>query len=198
MTRNHLYNDLKPWICLDIECQCTSEPFASDEQWVEHLKAEDQIGRIVSAAGCVLCGIQLNDTEDTIVKHLIDHLKEISLLALPANIDYKQSSSFGRASNKNPDVIDTASNSSSKPLGSKGLKRKAARISSKDESNSIGDSSQSKSKGTIPSIRSADSSLAWQCCSCGFAGMSCNSALGCNNRYCGHLRCLGCYTFARG
>lgn len=84
--KRHLYQDLVPWQCLDVECPFAAV-FFNRQDWVAHLADEHDFGPGWKATDCPLCLDRIGPGKIPIVKHLGSHLEEISLGALPSNID---------------------------------------------------------------------------------------------------------------
>ncbi|WQF83671.1 hypothetical protein CDEST_08685 [Colletotrichum destructivum] len=82
--KRHLFNDLKPWICYETSCQYGIEPFSSEEAWAQHLASQHGFQ---SDWHCPLCLEPIGDGKTVALKHLANHLEDISHLALPPGLD---------------------------------------------------------------------------------------------------------------
>ncbi|KAK0644629.1 hypothetical protein B0T16DRAFT_460662 [Cercophora newfieldiana] len=83
--KSHLMSDLKPYVCL--EANCYQLGFDTRKDWVSHLALDHQYPRTSESVTCPLCREQLHDGRLAITSHLARHLEEISLSALPINLD---------------------------------------------------------------------------------------------------------------
>ncbi|RSL54801.1 hypothetical protein CEP54_009665 [Fusarium duplospermum] len=85
--KKHLWRDLRPWICHDSACDFGNEPFASLEDWVQHLEFDHDFQPSWSSFECPLCHEETGEGKTVIVNHLARHMEEISLAALPSGYD---------------------------------------------------------------------------------------------------------------
>ncbi|KAK1759052.1 hypothetical protein QBC47DRAFT_97977 [Echria macrotheca] len=79
--KSHLMSDLKPYICLEEDCNQFG--FDTREDWVSHLHLDHSYSYVADMVACPLCCEQLRHF--SYIFHLGRHLEEISLSALPAN-----------------------------------------------------------------------------------------------------------------
>ncbi|QPC61944.1 hypothetical protein HYE67_004175 [Fusarium culmorum] len=84
--KRHLYKDLLPWQCLYPDCSFTAV-FESREDWVAHISDDHKLGPNWRPIICPLCLDTTAPGKMPITKHLCNHLEEISLAALPVNLD---------------------------------------------------------------------------------------------------------------
>ncbi|RTE81251.1 hypothetical protein BHE90_004236 [Fusarium euwallaceae] len=85
--KKHLWRDLRPWICHDSACDFGNEPFASREDWIQHLEFDHDFQPAWSSFECPLCHEETGKGKTAIVHHLTRHMEEISLAALPSGYD---------------------------------------------------------------------------------------------------------------
>ncbi|KAK1671438.1 hypothetical protein BDP55DRAFT_752919 [Colletotrichum godetiae] len=86
--KRHLYNDLKPWQCLEPSCRHKGI-FRTRGDWISHLSL-DHFGLDSldwKESECPLCRKNTGRGTIAILNHLGGHLEEISLAALPSNPD---------------------------------------------------------------------------------------------------------------
>ena len=86
-SRKHLYLDLCPWICHDLNCNFGTELFQTREEWAQHLGLEHGLYPEWKSFPCPMCHDETGDGKFAITRHLSSHMEEISLAALPAGID---------------------------------------------------------------------------------------------------------------
>lgn len=82
--KRHLYHDLLPWQCLDLDCSFTMV-FTSREDWSLHLAHDHGLAPDWKATKCPLCLDDIGPEKLQITSHLSSHLEEISLGALPSD-----------------------------------------------------------------------------------------------------------------
>jgi len=87
--KQHLYEDLQPWLCLDVACSVGNNVFASRLDWVSHLALGHGLDPEWKSFECPLCFGDTGAGKIAITKHLGSHLEEISLAALPSNPDFE-------------------------------------------------------------------------------------------------------------
>ncbi|RAL00412.1 uncharacterized protein BO80DRAFT_315184, partial [Aspergillus ibericus CBS 121593] len=79
----HVFNDLKPYVCVIPDCQIPHRLYESRREWYAHMQAQH---RMSLSAGdhpkCLLCGSRLSPGE-VLEKHVARHLEELALFALP-------------------------------------------------------------------------------------------------------------------
>ncbi|KAK4223486.1 hypothetical protein QBC38DRAFT_372996, partial [Podospora fimiseda] len=85
--KKHIFGDLLPYICLDIECSHSKTTFASREQWISHLALDHGMAPKWEGIQCFLCTEETGQGKIAVIQHLARHLEEISLSALPTGID---------------------------------------------------------------------------------------------------------------
>lgn len=79
--KRHLFQDLKPWLCMELSC-IDGEDFSSRDEWIAHLVSQHLGGDLKISLICPLC-----HEEKINIQHLEWHLEEISLFALPSHGD---------------------------------------------------------------------------------------------------------------
>ncbi|KAJ4136362.1 hypothetical protein NW768_003974 [Fusarium equiseti] len=89
--KRHLYQDLLPWQCLDPDCSFTTV-FRTREDWIAHIAQDHKSEPDWQSIICPLCFDAIPAGKIAITKHLCNHLEEISLAALPANLDVESHS----------------------------------------------------------------------------------------------------------
>ncbi|KAM5382815.1 hypothetical protein ACJZ2D_002206 [Fusarium nematophilum] len=80
--KKHLYSDLQPWLCLDVNCQAGHEPFATRADWLEHLEVDHELGPSWESLRCPLCVQETGQGKRHVSGHLVSHLEELSLAVL--------------------------------------------------------------------------------------------------------------------
>ncbi|KAI0124062.1 hypothetical protein BJ170DRAFT_638024 [Xylariales sp. AK1849] len=106
--KQHLYADLRPWMCLDESCIAETTLFDSRLDWISHLALEHEMDPQWQAFQCPLCCSDTGAGKFAITKHLGGHLEEISLGALPIGVDWESesdNSSVAGSSAKSADYI---------------------------------------------------------------------------------------------
>ncbi|RSM10829.1 hypothetical protein CEP52_003418 [Fusarium oligoseptatum] len=84
--KRHLYEDLRPWQCLDVDCHFVAT-FFTPQGWAFHLGHDHGLEPEWKEFTCPLCLSSTGSGQLAITKHLGSHLEEIALAALPADID---------------------------------------------------------------------------------------------------------------
>ncbi|KAL2672473.1 hypothetical protein Neosp_013184 [[Neocosmospora] mangrovei] len=103
MIRKHLWRDLRPWICHDSACDFGNEPFASREDWIEHLEFDHDFHLAWRSFQCPLCHKETGEGKAAIIHHLARHMEEISLAALPSGYDSDNDLEESEVEDKNED-----------------------------------------------------------------------------------------------
>ncbi|KXJ93851.1 hypothetical protein Micbo1qcDRAFT_220478 [Microdochium bolleyi] len=101
--KKHLMSDLRPWICLEACCTAGSVPFQNKVDWVSHLALEHGMQPSWCALKCSLCLEITGEGRHLVLKHLADHLEEMSLAALPSSQEIDDTDS------RQSDAIETLS-----------------------------------------------------------------------------------------
>ncbi|CAM1504375.1 Fc.00g019660.m01.CDS01 [Cosmosporella sp. VM-42] len=81
--KKHLYADLKPWICLEMNCSHEYNPFPTRSEWLLHLAEDHSYSPDWRSIECPLCVEPTGQGMDNLTRHLADHLEELSLSTLP-------------------------------------------------------------------------------------------------------------------
>ncbi|KAI1378392.1 hypothetical protein F4677DRAFT_393928 [Hypoxylon crocopeplum] len=97
--KRHLLADLQPWICCQTSCPCGRAPFATREEWTDHLRKEHALHPDWDDKTCSICSEVVGGGLATI-SHIADHLEEISLAALPGVLEDGGDKAFTTTSNK--------------------------------------------------------------------------------------------------
>lgn len=84
--QQHLYQDLLPWQCLDVDCSFTAI-FKTREDWIAHIAHDHKFEPDWQPITCPLCLDKTPSGKMGITKHLGSHLEEISLAAIPMNLE---------------------------------------------------------------------------------------------------------------
>ncbi|KAL1848887.1 hypothetical protein Daus18300_013446 [Diaporthe australafricana] len=90
--KQHVYGDLKPWICLEADCPTAHGTFSSRNDWVSHLALDHGMGPEWRMIECPLCRVETGSGKLSITRHMSDHLEEISLAALPVDCEFDEES----------------------------------------------------------------------------------------------------------
>ncbi|KAK0757231.1 hypothetical protein N5P37_009947 [Trichoderma harzianum] len=85
--KQHIYLDLQPYMCLDLSCPYSSSTFESRDKWISHLALDHEMEPKWASAECPLCREETGNGKIAITKHLSKHLEEVSLSALPVEVD---------------------------------------------------------------------------------------------------------------
>ena len=81
--KRHLYQDLQPWLCLDVNCASGAACFRDRDDWIAHLAFEHKLSPKWTSLPCPLCQEDTGAGKVGITSHLSRHLEEVSLSALP-------------------------------------------------------------------------------------------------------------------
>lgn len=90
--KQHLYEDLQPWVCLDAECPNIRKTFRTRKDWISHLALDHGLEPDWVSMRCPLCHHYTGSGKTLIATHLSSHLEEISLAVLPTNYDSDEES----------------------------------------------------------------------------------------------------------
>lgn len=85
--RRHLFSDLMPWTCVEPACADAAITFNTRESWIQHLEFDHEYGPAWESRTCLLCNEETGNGLDNCSRHLLSHLEEISLAALPRTAD---------------------------------------------------------------------------------------------------------------
>lgn len=110
--KKHLYSDLRPWLCHDADCELGSQPFASRDEWIQHLSLDHGFQGKWNAVECPLCNESTGEGKSAVLDHLGGHMEEISLASLPAGAD----SHADPESDRDDNASDTSDSSTSEQL----------------------------------------------------------------------------------
>ncbi|KAH7145484.1 hypothetical protein B0J13DRAFT_322822 [Dactylonectria estremocensis] len=83
----HLYMDLRPWVCHEAACEYGNDSFHSRDDWIQHLALQHGFDNGWQSIECPFCLEPTGSGKVVIVKHLSSHMEEISLASLPAGVD---------------------------------------------------------------------------------------------------------------
>ena len=106
--RRHLIQDLCPYTCIVETCKFSSTPFQSRKVWVEHINLEHPDCDLLVASVCPLCSKSLPDEKNGLFADLAKHLEEISLSALPQDVESEASDSEHDDASELPKGFQTA------------------------------------------------------------------------------------------
>ena len=95
--RRHIYLDLQPYMCLDMQCPYSNTPFSTRGRWVSHLGLDHDMEPEWNSVKCVLCAEDTGGGKSALTTHLAKHLEEISLSALPTCVGSHAPSEQGDA-----------------------------------------------------------------------------------------------------
>ncbi|KAL7800166.1 hypothetical protein V8C37DRAFT_364329 [Trichoderma ceciliae] len=85
--KRHIYLDLQPYMCLDVSCPYSSTTFESREKWISHLALDHEMEPGWDSVQCLLCKEETGGGKMAVTRHFSKHLEEISLSALPVEVD---------------------------------------------------------------------------------------------------------------
>jgi hypothetical protein len=87
-TRKHLIQDLAPYVCISETCFSRNKVFFDKRQWMDHILVEHSETGFLRTNTCPLCGEKKAENEENaLLNSIAKHLEEISLLALPLEVD---------------------------------------------------------------------------------------------------------------
>ncbi|KAK3291111.1 uncharacterized protein B0H64DRAFT_42573 [Chaetomium fimeti] len=89
MDRKHVLSDLQPYVCIIPECSFTRIPFLHKTDWVCHLEVDHGFASYSKQMVCPLCQEDMSSWK---IRHLSEHLEEVSLTILPANAESEDES----------------------------------------------------------------------------------------------------------
>ncbi|PWY95561.1 hypothetical protein BO94DRAFT_129987 [Aspergillus sclerotioniger CBS 115572] len=83
----HIFSDLKPYVCVLPDCQTPNHLYECRREWYAHMHDEHMTSLSVGEVSkCLLCGCEVTPGE-VLEEHLAKHLEELALFALPrANV----------------------------------------------------------------------------------------------------------------
>ncbi|KAK5653229.1 hypothetical protein OQA88_9128 [Cercophora sp. LCS_1] len=81
--KKHVLSDLLPYSCISPTCKLSSVEFSDVQAWTAHVATEHGLTVTSGDFECPLCGDKTNSNK---ISHLANHLEEISLTILPANV----------------------------------------------------------------------------------------------------------------
>jgi hypothetical protein len=93
--RKHLLSDLAPYSCIYASCMFAQTPFPNRKAWIDHLLLGHSNADICESKNCLLCREPLNVEKYALLTHILKHLEEISLSALPLYLDSEKLSENG-------------------------------------------------------------------------------------------------------
>ncbi|OTA86379.1 hypothetical protein M434DRAFT_155659 [Hypoxylon sp. CO27-5] len=90
--KKHLFFDLQPYVCLHNECSFNETAFMTKAQWIEHLSLDHGYSPKWETSECSVCHKKVEVGKFNVIKHLSQHLEEISLMVLPTNAEESSAS----------------------------------------------------------------------------------------------------------
>ncbi|KAJ4392154.1 hypothetical protein N0V93_005777 [Gnomoniopsis smithogilvyi] len=90
--KKHIFADLQPWICLEVECPIVCKTFPTRKDWVSHLALDHGLEPDWASIKCPLCRQDTGSGKVSITTHISTHLEEISLATLPIDSDFDEDS----------------------------------------------------------------------------------------------------------
>ncbi|KAK2030581.1 hypothetical protein LX32DRAFT_316220 [Colletotrichum zoysiae] len=88
--KKHLFQDLRPYICLEDACPRNVTTFLTKQQWTDHLSLEHSEIASPEIVDCRICLQNLTGSMVQITTHLARHLEEIALSVLPTSPDSEE------------------------------------------------------------------------------------------------------------
>ncbi|KAI0133318.1 hypothetical protein F4776DRAFT_128952 [Hypoxylon sp. NC0597] len=85
--KKHLFFDLQLYVCLHNECSFNETAFMTKARWIEHLSIEHDYAPKWKVGECSICHEEVEAGKFNVIKHLSQHLEEISLITLPTNAE---------------------------------------------------------------------------------------------------------------
>lgn len=130
--KQHLFSDLRPYICFEPSCHCLFETFESRADWARHLVLVHGYGEDWPSFRCRLCFEDTGEGEAKVTIHLERHLQDISLAILPnvpeEELDTKKTHSPTPVTDDEPDITIAMKRARNMPAACKARERKAERF----------------------------------------------------------------------
>lgn len=90
----HVFHDLQPYVCIDINCVTPNKLYPTRHDWSNHLRTmhphkellQAGTGKQIARHNCPLCG-DAQSTQERYDRHVAHHLQELALFVLPRNND---------------------------------------------------------------------------------------------------------------
>lgn len=101
--KQHIYADLQPWICLEIECSSTCNTFPTRKDWVSHLALDHRLAPDWVSIKCPLCQHNTASGKLSVTAHLSNHLEEISLAVLPTDCGFDEETAASELEDEDTD-----------------------------------------------------------------------------------------------
>ncbi|KAH7324243.1 hypothetical protein B0I35DRAFT_475505 [Stachybotrys elegans] len=85
--KKHLFQDLRPYLCLESTCSFKHAPFATRAEWETHMSLDH--GDIMRRQGssCPICLENFPESKIQTSSHLVKHLEQLALTILPATLE---------------------------------------------------------------------------------------------------------------
>ncbi|KAL9014678.1 MAG: hypothetical protein Q9173_000674 [Seirophora scorigena] len=96
----HVFNDLEPYVCVDIDCKTPNTLYTTRHEWLHHMKTAHRHHENEKAF-CALCE-NPQENQANLGRHVAQHLQELALFILPKN-----------EASSDKDITDAKSDSSS-------------------------------------------------------------------------------------
>ncbi|KAL6901509.1 hypothetical protein GGI43DRAFT_403189 [Trichoderma evansii] len=112
--KRHIYLDLQPYACLDESCSHSGMAFESREKWISHLALDHEMEPKWDSIACPLCKHVTGSGKLAVTRHFSKHLEEISLSALPNEINSNETSENGSELDDSDDAGESSSNAQDK------------------------------------------------------------------------------------
>ncbi|KAL8957876.1 MAG: hypothetical protein Q9193_004961 [Seirophora villosa] len=79
----HVFNDLEPYVCVDIDCKTPNTLYTTRHEWLHHMKTAHRHHENEKTV-CALCE-DTQENQATLDRHVAQHLQELALFILPRN-----------------------------------------------------------------------------------------------------------------
>lgn len=109
-SRKHLFLDLQPYTCFYEKCAWSSQPFADRQLWSNHLELDHNLGPNWDGVECPLCLEVTKSGKSAILIHFARHMEDISLAALPREVDSDAESEVDGDSTSDHTVLSVDAN----------------------------------------------------------------------------------------
>ncbi|KAF3009071.1 hypothetical protein E8E14_007699 [Neopestalotiopsis sp. 37M] len=83
VTRQHLINDLKPYICIHQDCSTNTHPYPSRDAWINHMERNHKTSDLLTDFICPFCHEVKEGETRGILTHVSKHLEDIAAVILP-------------------------------------------------------------------------------------------------------------------
>ncbi|KAI1872720.1 uncharacterized protein JN550_003594 [Neoarthrinium moseri] len=83
--KQHLIEDLKPYVCIYAHCSAGDIPFPNRQAWSQHMRSEHSSAHLMAYYTCPFCPEVREGETTAMLVHVCKHLEVISAIILPRN-----------------------------------------------------------------------------------------------------------------